>query len=194
MKYFAYAALPEDIGISRAKQVMEARGYEWVQGISKQELQLAEEIWRLPNGRGAVRFIYDHFVEVPMIRAESDIHGEPFNILTDLASDFPVLHTSALTKQATSSSLAETVYALRALAASTERYHGSVLKTFKAAIMDPDPAIRELILVCIGRYPAFAFAQDLQEQAAVESDPKIKEQQLALANDLLQHGRRGTLW
>jgi hypothetical protein len=193
MTYFFDAALPERFGLDSVKRVMEARGYKWAQRIPKQELQLAEEIWSLPDDRGAVRYVYDHFVDVPSIRAESDIHGEPSKILTDLERDLPFLYTGALTKQAMSSS-PERAYALRALAASTERYHGGVITAFKAAIKDPDPAIRELVLVCIGRYPAFVFAQDLDDQAAVEPDPKIQQNQLALAKDLREHGKRGTLW
>jgi hypothetical protein len=57
-----------------------------------------------------------------------------------------------------------------------------------------EPQLRELVLVCIGRYPAFVFAQDLDDQAAVEPDPKIQQNQLALAKDLREHGKRGTLW
>lgn len=193
MKYFLDAALPQDFGLDSMKRVMETRGYQWAQRIPEQELQLSEEIWLLPNDRGAVRYVCDHFVDVPSIRAESDIHGEPSKILMDLERDLPLLYTGALTKQAMSSS-PERAYALRALAASTERYHGGVIKAFRAAIKDPDPAIRELVLVCIGRYPAFVFAQDLDDQAAVESNLKTQQNQLALAKDLREHGKRGTLW
>jgi hypothetical protein len=193
MKYSFDAALPENFGIDNVKQVMEARGYTWAQRIPQEELQLAEEIWRLPNNRGAVRYVYDHFVEVPSIRAESDIHGEPSKILMDLQRDLPFLYTGALTKQALSSSL-ERIYALRALAATTPMFHGDVISAFKAALKDPDPAIRRLALVCISRYPSFVFAQELDDQAAIESDLKIKENQLALAKDLREHGKRGTQW
>jgi len=193
MKYFIDAALPEHFGLNAVKRVMEAKGYEWAQRISKHELQLAEEIWSLPNDLGAVRYVYDHFVDVPSVRAESDLDGEPSKILTDLERELPFLYTGALTKQAMSS-LPERAYALRALAASTERYHGGVIKAFKAAVKDPDPAIRELALVCIGRYPAFALAQDLDDQAVLEPEGKIQQNQLALAKDLRERGKRGTLW
>jgi hypothetical protein len=194
MRYFFDAALPENFGLDDVKQVMEARGYTWAQRIPQAELQLAEEIWRLPNNRGAVRYVYDHFVEVPSIRAESDIHGEPSKILMDLQRDLPFLYTGALTKQALSSSSRERIYALRALAATTTMFHGDVILALKAALKDPDPAIRRLALVCISRYPSFVFAQELDDQAVIESDLKIKEDQLALAKDLREHGKRGTQW
>lgn len=191
MKYYFDAALPENGTLDDVKRVMEARGYTWVQRIPKAELQLAEEIWRLPDDRGAVRYVYDHFVEVPSIRAESDIHGEPAKILIDLERDLPMLHIEDLTKQVQSPP--QRIYALRALAAITTTFHGDVIAAFKAAIKDPDPAIRRLAMVVISRYPYFVFVRDLEQQAAAEPDPEIKEEALRLAKDLREHGKRGTL-
>jgi len=91
MKYSYYEALPEAFSLERVKQVFEGRGYRWVQRFPAGELQLQEEIWELPEDRGAVRYIFDHFVEVPSIKAESDIHGEPTKILADLVPDLPLI-------------------------------------------------------------------------------------------------------
>jgi hypothetical protein len=193
MKYSLDAPLPEHFTLDNMKEVMAARDYKWVQRIPKEELQFAEEIWLLPNSRGAVRFVYDHIVEVPKVRADSDIHGEPGKILIDLDGDLPLLYTDDLTKQVMTAS-PERFFAMRALAASTDYFHGGVIKAFKAAISDPDPAARSLVLICIGRYPSFMFAQMLDDQAAVETDPKLQENQRALAKDLREHGKRGTLW
>jgi hypothetical protein len=192
MKYFFDAALPESFRLDDVKQVMEARGYPWAQRIPAAELQLGEEIWRLPDGRGAVRYVYDHFVEVPSIRAESDIPDEPTKTLLDLERDLPFLYIEDLTKQARSSSR-ERIYALRALAAITPVSHGGVISAYKAAIKDPDPAIRRLVMVCIARYPYFIFVKELEQQAVIDPDPKLKEEELDLAKDLREHGRRGTL-
>lgn len=193
MKHKFDAALPESFSLEQVKRVMEARGCTWVQRIPEGEQQLAEEIWLLPDDRGAVRCVYDHFVEVPSIRAESDIHGEPAKILIDLEHDLPFLYIEDLTKQLDPNT-PQRRYALRALASITTMFRGDVVSAFKAAIKDPDPSIRKLAIICVSRYPSFVFAKELDEQAAVEPDPEIKERQLHLASDLRSHGKRGTQW
>ncbi len=192
MKYKFDAALPEGFTPARVKDVMEARGCIWAQRIPAGELQLAEEIWLLPGERGAVRFVQDHFVDVPSIRAESDIHGEPARILADLGSDLPLLYAGELSKRANSAS-PERTYALRALAVIMPDYDGRVVSAYKAALKDPDPAIRMLAMRCISRYPHFVFARELESLAETEPEHKLREEAVQLAKDLRAHGRRGTL-
>jgi len=193
MKHSLDAGLPEKCSLEQVKQVMDKRGYAWAHRIPAEELQLAEEIWRLPDDRGAVRYVYDHILEVPFFRAESDIHGEPTKILIDLQNDLPFLYIEDFLLEAEAANPGRR-YALRALAVITTMYRGDVIAAFKAAIVDSDPTIRKLALICVARYPAFSFAKELDTRAAVESDPDLKERQLKLAGDLRAHGKRGTLW
>src|SRR6266704_4954393 len=122
MKYFMNAALPAQLSLEEFKHVMEALGLRWVQHIPKAEMQLHEEIWELPGDRGIVRYIFDHYVNVPSVRAGSDIRYEPGKILLDLDAHLPFLHYGKLGRMAQSTSLAERKYALRAFA--------SIIKNF----------------------------------------------------------------
>jgi len=192
MKFNFDAALPEDYTLAQVKSVMDARGYEWVQRIPAAELQLAEEIWRLPEGKGIVRYVFDHFMDVPSIRAESDINGEPARIITDLGRDLPFLYIEPLLKAARASGR-ERAYALRALAVITPFYNGGVASVLRAALQDADPGMRRLGLRTLSRYPYFTFAKDLDTMAASEADPELKADAIRLAKDLREQGRRGTL-
>lgn len=193
MKYYYDAALPPATTKEMVEQEVKSRGCQWAHDIPAKDLQFSERIWLLPGQRGSIRYVYDHFVDVATIRAESDIHGEPTKILGDYAQNLKLLFTENLVDQSFAPS-AIREYALRALAASTEHFNGEVIDSFKAAAEDSDIAIRRLSLICISRYPAFSLAHVLEEQAAVETDAKLQADQLALAKDIRERGKRGTLW
>src|SRR6266542_3655020 len=117
MKYSMDEALPEGYPLDDFKRLVESQGGRWVQQIPKGETQLHEEIWRLPDDRGVVRYVSDHFVNVPSVRAESDKHGEPGEILIDLDNaGLPMLGFGALERMLSSPNKAERMYALRAFA------------------------------------------------------------------------------
>jgi hypothetical protein len=193
MDYKFDAALPEGFTAEPVKSVMEMRGAKWKQRFEAGELQFAEEIWTLPKDRGAVRYVFDHFVEVPYIRAETDIANMATEILSDLESNLPLSYVENFTKQIAPGAPTRR-YALRALAAITPIYRGDVINAFKAAIHDPDADFRWLSIACVSRYSSFVFAKELDEQAAVEPDAELQEAQRKLAADLRVNGRRGTQW
>lgn len=193
MKYSYEEALADNFSLAQFKQVMDRRGLLWMSRIPAGDMQFMEEVWQLPDRRGTVKYIYDHIVEVPKIRAESDIHGEPTRILADLENDLPLLDHVPLRKQAMGTSHEERVYALRALAAVVPNYWGGAVNAFRAALKDSNPGIRRLAIACIARYPYAVFVDDLEELAANETDVDIRASALRLARDLDEHGRRGTL-
>ncbi len=197
MKYGYTVALPENFGLDAAKRVIEARGYKWIQRIpkekhllgDKEKIQLAEEIWLLPNGRGVVRYIYDDVVEVPCINAGSDIPYEAPKILKDLAADLPLFRIEDLIEPALASEWRP--YALRALSSITEGFHSDVVNAFIIALKDPEPNMRRYALACIGRYPAFVFVKELEQQALTEEHPDIKQWELGLAASIRNLGEFG---
>jgi hypothetical protein len=192
MKYSYEAALPDKFSLEQFKQVMDRRGWGWVRRQTAGDVQFLEEVWELPDQRGVVKYIYDHILEVPKIRAETDIHGEPTRILGELAHDLSLLDLPPLRKQAMGTSHDERVYALRALAAVVPNFWGGAVNAFRAALKDPDPGIRRLALFCITRYPYAEFIADLETMAAAESDVNLKASALKLAKALTEHGRNST--
>src|SRR6266568_4090470 len=110
-------ALPDGFSLDDFKQVMESQGNRWVQQIPKGETRLHEEIWRLPDDRGVVRYVLDHFVDIRSVRAESNRHGEPGKILLDLKkANVPMVHYGTLERMVSSTNPYERNYALRAFA------------------------------------------------------------------------------
>src|SRR6266571_5376577 len=162
MKYAMDMALPEQFPLDKLKQVFEGLGYRWVQHIPEGEVQMREEIWELPSHRGIVRYIFDQHVNVPSIRAESDIRNEPGKILLEIYPHLPLLDTGDLVRLAQSTQSAERRYGLRALASVTTDFEWRVVEEFSKVLKDPDPKMRMLAMVCIARYPYKLFAKELE--------------------------------
>ena len=161
-----------------------------MQQIPKGETQLHEEIWRLPDDRGVVRYVSDHFVNVPSVRAESDKHGEPGEILLDLKhAGLPMLYFGVLQRMVGSTDKGARIYGLRALASVITNFEYMVVEAFQAALKDPDLDLRALALRLIARYPYKVFEKNLEELARTESDAAIKEEALHLAEGLRKHGK-----
>lgn len=193
MRYHYDVVLPAGKGEADVRSVLEQIGATWAQEIPAGELQLYEQIWRLPGGRGAVRYVYDHFVGIPTVRAESDISGEPGEILFELERSLPFLDIPDLVKGARSTDKAERSYSLRGLAAIAEELYGDIFNAIATALNDPDPEMRSLALLCISRWPHYRFAERLESLAATETVPELKDEAIRLAAEVRAHGRRGTL-
>ena len=189
MKYSMDAALPEGFTLDGFRERMDALGYHWVQRIPAGERQLQEEIWELPNGRGAVRYVWDHFVDVPSVRAESDQRGAPGDILHELDAHLPLLHPGKLERMTRSTEPGERRYALRALASVITDFDWGVVEELRTALKEDDPSMRRLALDAIARYPYKVFTSDLDELGKTDPDDSLKKEARDLADDLRKRGK-----
>jgi hypothetical protein len=185
------AVVPPSCTFEAVKHAFEAQGWVWVQSIPAQEAQFHEEIWLADRDRGAARYIYDHFLDLTIIRAESNIGGMVAVLLQQLEGPLPILYADQLVELTSSEDPWTRAFALRGLAAITERFYGDVFRALKDAILDPDPQMRGVALRCLTRYPWFQFIKVLQEAASRETVPELRAEQLALAEDIRKYGKRG---
>lgn len=186
------AVVPPDCTFEKVKQAFESQGWKWVQSITKQEAYFREEIWEVGEERGAARYIYDDFLDVTIIRAESNIGGMVATLLQQLEASLPILYLDDLVDRSKSEEPGTRAFALRGMAAITDEFYGDVFRALKDAALDPEPKMRGLALRCISHYPWFQFIKVLQEAASKESVPELRAEQLALSEDIRKHGRRGT--
>lgn len=161
--------------------------------IPQAELQLREIIWTLPGGRGNVRYVYDHFVDVATVRAESPKHGEPAEIAYELSAHIDLRDVDALLKLVGAADAHDRAYALSALAVITPRFYGDVFDAICAALESPDAPMRWVAMKCIARWPYFQFVERLRAHARREDDDALRTETERLAADVEAHGRRGTL-
>lgn len=186
------AALPPECSFEQVKQAFDAQpGWSWVQRIPAGEQQLHEEIWRVDDDRGAMRYVFDHFVDVPTIRAESDIGGMVALLMEQLEPLLPIQYPNDLVRLTRSEDRASRAFALRGLAAVQEGFRGDVFRAFRDALFDEDCQMRGLALTCISRYPWFQFVNVLEEAAMREIVDVLRTEQLRLAESIRQHGKRG---
>lgn len=186
------AVVPPDCTFEKVKQAFESQGWKWVQSITKQEAYLREEIWEVGEERGAARYIYDDFLDVTIIRAESNIGGMVATLLQQLETQLPLYYLTPLVRLSKSEEPGQRAFALRGMAAITDDFYGDVFRALKDAALDPEPKMRGLALRCISRYPWFQFIKVLQEASAKETVPELRAEQLALGEDIRKYGKRGT--
>jgi len=191
MQYHYEAALPPGFTREAFRQAVEPLGARFVQAIPKGPLQLQEDIWLLPAGRGALRYIHDHFVDVAVVRAESDVVGRPAELMRELEPVLPCLYTGALLKLAATGDPSARAFAICALAVTTRSYGSDVFDAICRVLRDPDPQQRGIAMRAIARWPYFRFAAELDSLAANESVPELQREAVRLAGDLRAHGRRG---
>src|SRR5689334_8349986 len=96
MKYHFDAALPPGFTVDAFRQAVESQGARFAQHIPRGELQLEEHIWTLAGDRGAVRYIHDHFVNVPFVRTETDVSGRATELMRELEPVLSLLYTGEL--------------------------------------------------------------------------------------------------
>jgi hypothetical protein len=190
MQYHYEAALPPGFTREAFQQPVELRGAGFVQRIPRGPQQLEEDIWLLADGRGALRYIYDHFVDVAVARAESDVFGRPADIMREFEPVLPFLYTGALMKLTASKDPATRAHAISALAVTTRIYGADVFGAIRDALFDDDPHMRHIAMKAIARWPYFRFARELDRLAETEVDPELKREAVRLAQDLREHGRR----
>ncbi|MGE6761491.1 HEAT repeat domain-containing protein [Corallococcus interemptor] len=190
------AVVPPECTFEQVKQAFEAQGWDWVQSIPAQEAQFHEEIWVIDGdrgaARGAARYIRDHFLDLTIIRTESDIYGMVTTLLEQLSAQLPILFIDDLVAMVDSKDPWTRGFALRGLAAITERFDGDTFQALKDALLESDPQMRGLALRCLTRYPWFQFIKVLEEAASRETVPELRAEQLALIEDIRKHGKRGT--
>jgi len=133
--------LSPKLSFEEFKLAIESFGGRWVQRIPKGEAQLWEEIWELPDNRGNVRYIFDHYVAIPYVSAESDRYGAPGNIIRDLLAkaDLPIIDRGQLERLGKSPDVADRKFSLRGYVATTDRFHWGVVQGIEAALKDPVP-------------------------------------------------------
>jgi hypothetical protein len=186
-------ALNLGAGAADLGSAVEKLGGAFAQEIPQGELQLHELIWILPNGRGTVRYVYDHFVDVATVRAESPKALEPGEIVFDLSKHIAVYDVDALLKLANDPNSGTRAYAISALAVITPEFRGDVFKAICAALESPEPSMRWVAMKSIARWPWFKFAARLRAHAEKEQDEALRAEAVRLAADIVAHGKRGTL-
>jgi hypothetical protein len=189
--YFMDVALNRGTKPAELGTAVEKLGGIFAQEIPRGEVQLHELIWTLPEGRGNVRYVYDHFVDVATVRAESPKFGEPGEIVFELSKHIDVFDVNQMVKLAGSSDEAIRGYALGALAVITPEFYGDVFDAFCAALESPDASMRWVAMRCIARWPYFQFAARLRAHAKKEPDEELRKEAGRLAADIVAHGRRG---
>lgn len=191
MQYHYEAALPPDFTREAFQQAVEPRGARFAQSIPRGPQQLQEEIWLLADGSGALRYIYDHFVDVPFARAESDVFGRPADIMRSFEPVLPFQYTGALMKLTSSEDPPTRAYAICALSVTTRIYGSDVFDAIRNVLFDDDPRMRATAMKAIARWPYFKFAKELDKLAETETVPELQREAVRLAQDLRDHGRRG---
>lgn len=191
MRYHYDAALPFGITLEQFQEAVESRGAQLIHTIPRGPLQLEETIWSLENGQSAIRYIYDHFVEVPFARAESETFGRPADLLRELQPAVPFVNARTLLEQTSSKDPGTRAHALRALSITTPSYRADVFGAIRNALFDDDPRLRGTAMKAIARWPYVRFAPELDELAETEAVPELQREAVRLAQDLREHGRRG---
>lgn len=185
------AVVPPDCSFEEIKQAFDAQGWKWVQRIPAEEAQFHEEIWVVEGNRGAARYIQDHFLDVTIVRSESNIGGMVATLLWQLEPLLPYYELDELVSLSRSEEPGNRAFALRGMSAIAQEFYGDVFEALKAAALDPDPKFRGLALRCISRYPWFQFIKVLEAAASKETVPELRAEQQALAEDIRKSGKRG---
>jgi len=185
------AVLSPDCSFEKVKQAFDAQGWTWVQSIPAEKAQFHEEIWLVDDDRGAARYIQDHFLDVTIIRTESNLGGMVAVLKQQLEPMLPLHEIDELVDMSSSTEPGIRAFALRGMAAISPKFYGDVYQALKGAALDPDPTFRGLSLKCISRYPWFQFIKVLEEAASKETVDDLRTEQLALAEDIRKHGKRG---
>lgn len=191
MRYHFDAALPFGFTIDAFRTAVESRGAQLAHHIPRGPQQLEETVWLVDNGRSAIRYVFDHFVEVPFVRAESEVFGHPANLMRELEPVLPLQYVRALLNQTSSGDPVIRAYALRALSVITPSYRADVFRAICAALFDGDPRLRGTAMKAIARWPYVRFARELDKLAQSEAVPELQREAVRLAGDLRKHGRRG---
>jgi hypothetical protein len=157
------------------------------------ELQLHELVWELPDGRGSVRYIHDHLVEVTTARADSAIFGEPSEILLALSPHIELFDEDGLLGIVRTAPVEDRSYALVALGVITPELRADVFDAICDALESPAPPVRWAAMKSIAQWPYVQFVERLRAHAAREQDDALRNEAERLAADVEAHGRRGTL-
>ena len=156
------------------------------------EVHLHEVVWALPDGRGSVRYIHDHVMDVTTARADSELFGEPGAILLDLAPHIDLYEVDGLIALLPVATAADRPYVLRALAVITPEFRGDVFDAICDALESPEASMRWAAMKAIAQWPYIAFVDRLRARALRESDPALREEAESLAADVGANGRLPT--
>lgn len=185
------AALSSEITLEDVRGVFDGRGWRWVQQIPRKELQFHEEIWSTGHEAGAARYIYDHFVDIPVIRMETNQPGIVFDWVGELAEELPLFNRFGLAVLGEDPDVKKRAFAIRGLAAVVDEFQSDIFEIFTACVVDELDEMRGLALTCIARMPWFRFAEVLESVAKSETVDVLRAEQLRLAADIRENGIRG---
>lgn len=172
------------------RSVLKDRKARKVGDIPSDSTQLREEIWGVPSG-DRIRIVWDHFMDVVSLRAESQTPNEPAELVFSLRKQLGLQEIGDLVRLAQKKDSASRSFAVRGLATIASSYYSDIADAIKAALADEDPGMRAVALRCIARWPHFVFVEALERQAKVERDDGLRREEIRLAKDVRKHGRRG---
>jgi hypothetical protein len=185
------AVVPPDVSVEKVREALRERGARKIGDIPRGELQLGEEVWEHDDG-DRVRIVDDHFVDITSVRAESSISGQPADLVFALQPELGLQDIDDLIALGRSSEIRHLSHAIRGLAAIADGYGSDIVETISSGLGHEDPALREAALRAIARWPHFAFVRELEAMSESEPDPALRQEARQLAEDVRQHGRRGT--
>ncbi|MFN0245414.1 MAG: hypothetical protein ACKV2T_00815 [Kofleriaceae bacterium] len=187
---YTYDVAIEPVTLSEVETAIEKLGGVFAQEIPAADKQLFERIWRLPDD-AVVRYVYDRYVDVGVLRAETPHFGQPARIVDRVSKVLPLTDLMELTRRASGKDLNDRRFAIRASAALVDEYDGDVEALIDEALTDRDPGVRDDAIRAIERWPHYVFAERLDEVAATETDPERAKTMRDLAANVRLHGRRG---
>ena len=191
MTYSKEAALKPGTKRADVEAAVQRLGGRFATEFPKGEIQLHEVVWELPDGRGSVRYIHDHIVDVTTARADTTIFGEPAKILLDLSKHIDLYEEDDLLDMIDPGRADDRSFALRALAVITPDFRVDVFDAICDALESPDAPMRRVAMKCIAQWPYVRFVARLRAHAKMEPDAALRTEAEHLAADVEAKGRRG---
>lgn len=159
-------------------------GWKLVATLPRGEHQLFEEVWETPEG-GRVRYIDDHFVQVPFVAVTGRGQAAAEQALRN------GLRTSTyeeVLNAATSGKGKERAQAIRTLAAVTSNTDDpTVVATVVAAADDDDVQVRLAAIKAMSRMASSSFAAAIAKRLIEESDTKLRPEIESLSAAFKRH-------
>ncbi|MFN0245413.1 MAG: hypothetical protein ACKV2T_00810 [Kofleriaceae bacterium] len=190
MIYSYDIAIEPGVTLSEVETAIGKLGGVFAQEIPATDKQLFERIWRLPDD-AVVRYVYDRYVDVATIRAETPHLAQPARIVESVSAVLPLTDRIELNNRARGKDPTDRRFAIRAYAALANEYDADLVSALNEALTDQDAGVRDDAIRAIRRWPHFVFAARLDKVAATEPDPDRAHVMTELAENVRLHGRRG---
>ena len=182
-------ALNHGIEYAAVRSVLERHGMPWVSRFEPGELQLHEEIHLAPDHEAAVRYVYDHFVGIAVVRFEADDAARLGPWMARITPELEVFDRITLHDLARGEDVVEKSFGLRGLAATVHDHWLSAYLAVESALDDPRPDIRRIALLAMSRMGWKEFVPVLEQRLPVEEVEAVRTEIQTLLTGLALHGK-----